>query len=110
VTGGKADTTIGDDVTIGHRVVIHGARVDDGCLIGIGAILLDLCVVGEGSVVGAGALVTSGTKVPPRSLVLGVPARVVRPLRDDEARMGREGAERYLELVRRYRAEGHEGR
>jgi gamma-carbonic anhydrase len=106
VTGGKADTTIGDEVTIGHRVVIHGARIDDGCLVGIGAILLDLCIIGEGSVVGAGALVTPGTKIPPRSLVLGVPARIVRPLRDDETRMGREGAERYLELVRRYRAEG----
>lgn len=106
VTGGKADTAIGDEVTIGHRVVIHGCRIDDGCLIGIGAILLDHCVIGEGSLVGAGALVTPGTKIPPRSLVLGAPARVVRPLRDDEARAGIEGAARYVELARRYRAEG----
>lgn len=105
VTGGEADTTVGDDVTIGHRVVLHGCRVGDGCLIGIGAILLDHVVIGDGSVVGAGALVTPGTKIPPRSLVLGSPARVVRPLRDEDARMGIDGALRYLELARRYRSD-----
>lgn len=103
VTGGAADTEIGDEVTIGHRAVLHGCRVGDGCLIGIGAILLDHCVIGEGSVVGAGALVTPNTRVPPRSLVLGTPARVVRPARDDEARMGIEGAARYVELAKRHR-------
>jgi gamma-carbonic anhydrase len=103
VTGGEADTTIGDEVTIGHRVVLHGCRVEDGCLIGIGAIVLDHCVVGEGSLVGAGALLTPGTRIPPRSLVLGAPARVVRPLRDEEARMGSEGAARYVALASAYR-------
>jgi carbonic anhydrase/acetyltransferase-like protein (isoleucine patch superfamily) len=104
VTGGVANTEIGDDVTIGHRVVIHGCRVEDGCLIGIGAVILDGAVVGEGSVVGAGAVVTPGTKIPPRSLALGCPARVVRPATDEERQMGVEGARRYVELARAYRA------
>jgi carbonic anhydrase/acetyltransferase-like protein (isoleucine patch superfamily) len=103
VTGGQANTTIGDDVTVGHRVVLHGCTVGDGCLVGIGAVLLDECVIGEGSVIGAGAVVTPGTRVPPRSLVLGIPAKVVRPATDEEARMGIEGAERYVELARFYR-------
>jgi gamma-carbonic anhydrase len=104
VTGGVANTEIGEEVTIGHRVVIHGCRIEDGCLIGIGAVVLDGAVIGEGSVIGAGAVVTPGKKIPPRSLVLGCPARVVRPANDEEARMGREGAARYVELARAYRA------
>lgn len=100
VTGGVANTEIGDDVTIGHRVVVHGCRIEDGCL--IGAVVLDGAVIGEGSVVGAGAVVTPGTKIAPRSLALGCPARVVRPASDEEARMGIEGAVRYVELARAY--------
>jgi carbonic anhydrase/acetyltransferase-like protein (isoleucine patch superfamily) len=106
VTGGLANTTIGDDVTIGHRAILHGCTVEDGCLIGMGAIVMDEAVIGAGSLVAAGALVTPGTRVPPRSLVLGSPAKVVRPLRADEARMGIDGAARYLELSRSYLAEG----
>jgi carbonic anhydrase/acetyltransferase-like protein (isoleucine patch superfamily) len=104
VTGGAANTEIGDQVTIGHRAVLHGCRVEDGCLIGIGAVVLDGAVVGEGSVIGAGAVVTPGTRIPPRSLVLGCPAKVVRPASDAEARMGVEGAEHYVELAESYRA------
>jgi carbonic anhydrase/acetyltransferase-like protein (isoleucine patch superfamily) len=106
VTGGLANTTIGDEVTVGHRAILHGCTVEDGCLIGMGAIVMDEAVIGEGSLVGAGALVTPGTKVPPRSLVLGSPARVIRPLKDEEARMGREGAARYCELAAAYLASG----
>jgi carbonic anhydrase/acetyltransferase-like protein (isoleucine patch superfamily) len=103
VTGGVADTEIGEDVTIGHHVVLHGCRVEDACLIGIGAIVLDGAVIGEGSLVGANALVTSGTVVPPRSLVLGSPAKVVRPVRDHEGRLGIDGAKAYVELARLHR-------
>jgi carbonic anhydrase/acetyltransferase-like protein (isoleucine patch superfamily) len=76
---------IGSGVGIGHRAIIHGCDIEDGCLIGMGAIVLSHAVVGEGSVVAAGALVTEGTQIPPDSLVVGVPGRVVRPV-DDELR------------------------
>jgi carbonic anhydrase/acetyltransferase-like protein (isoleucine patch superfamily) len=69
--------TIGRRVAIGHRAIIHGATVEDDCLIAMGAILLNRVRVGSGSVVGAGAVCTEGMDIPPNSLVLGVPARVV---------------------------------
>lgn len=109
VTGGEGaghphfDTELGDEVTVGHRCVVHGCRIEDGCLLGIGCVVLDGAVVGEGSVVGAGAVVTPGTKIPPRSMVLGIPAKVRRPLSDEEELMGRQGAARYAELSRAYR-------
>lgn len=84
VTHGTAPTTIGHRVTIGHSAVVHGCTVEDEVLVGIGSILLDHAVIGTQSIIGAGALVTGGLEVPPRSMVLGVPARVVRPLTDDE--------------------------
>jgi carbonic anhydrase/acetyltransferase-like protein (isoleucine patch superfamily) len=71
---------IGARVGIGHRAVIHGCTIEDECLIGMGSVLLNDAHIGSGSVVAAGALVTEGTRVPPGSLVLGVPARVVRPV------------------------------
>jgi carbonic anhydrase/acetyltransferase-like protein (isoleucine patch superfamily) len=70
--------TIGERVTIGHRAMVHGATIEDDCLIGIGAIVLNRVVVGRGSLVGAGALCTEGMVIPPNSLVLGAPAKVVR--------------------------------
>lgn len=70
--------TIGDDVTVGHNAVVHGCTVKDGALIGMGAVVLDDAVVGEYSIVGAGAVVTAGTVIPPYSLALGLPAKVVR--------------------------------
>jgi carbonic anhydrase/acetyltransferase-like protein (isoleucine patch superfamily) len=69
--------TIGDQVSIGHRAVLHGCTIEDGALVGIGAIVLNRAVVGLGSVVAAGALVPEGTTIPPRSLVVGVPGKVV---------------------------------
>lgn len=110
VTGGVANTTIGDEVTVGHRAILHGCVVQDACLIGMGAIVMDGAVIGEGSLVAAGAVVTPGTNVPPRSLVLGAPAKVIRPLSDDEARMGRDGAARYVELAGAYLDAGQDPR
>lgn len=89
-------TVIGNDVTVGHGVKLHGCVVGDGCLIGIGAIVLDGAQIGEGSLVAAGSLVAPGTVVPPRSLVVGSPARVKRPLRDDEVAGFAELAARYV--------------
>jgi carbonic anhydrase/acetyltransferase-like protein (isoleucine patch superfamily) len=77
-------TVIGDNVTIGHGAIVHGCTVENGALIGMGSRVLDGAVVGESAMVGAGALVPPGMHVPPRMLVVGVPARVKRPLTDNE--------------------------
>ncbi|NJL41135.1 MAG: gamma carbonic anhydrase family protein [Leptolyngbyaceae cyanobacterium RM2_2_4] len=76
-------TVLHDYVTVGHRAVIHGAEIEQGCLIGIGAIVLNGVRVGAGSIVGAGSVVTKD--VPPRSLVIGVPAKILRPVSEEEA-------------------------
>ena len=78
-------TLVGDRVTVGHRVILHGCTVEDDCLIGMGAILLNGVRVGKGSVVGAGAVLTEGKQYPPGSLIVGAPGRIVRPV-DDELR------------------------
>jgi carbonic anhydrase/acetyltransferase-like protein (isoleucine patch superfamily) len=93
---------IGEDVTIGHRCVLHGARVEDGCLIGMGAVLLSRSVIGAGSLVAAGSVVKEGFAVPPGSLVAGVPARIVRPLRDDERAAILDSAAGYVKKIRLY--------
>jgi carbonic anhydrase/acetyltransferase-like protein (isoleucine patch superfamily) len=95
--------TLGDRVSVGHRVILHGCTVEADCLIGMGAILLNGVRVGTGSVIGAGALLVEGMEVPPGSLVLGVPGRVVRGV--DEALRGRiEHAWRhYVAEARRHR-------
>ena len=94
---------IGDRVVVGHRAVVHGARVEDEVLIGMGAILLNGSVIGRRSLVGAGAVVPEGFQVPPGSLVLGVPGRVVRPLAEAEVERILNNARQYVEYARRYR-------
>jgi carbonic anhydrase/acetyltransferase-like protein (isoleucine patch superfamily) len=98
-----SDTHIGDDVTVGHSVVLHGCTIGHRCLIGMGSILLDNVTVGDECVIGAGSLLPQRMVVPPRSLVMGSPARVVRPANEAEIRMGLEGAERYLGYAKHYR-------
>jgi carbonic anhydrase/acetyltransferase-like protein (isoleucine patch superfamily) len=87
---------IGEGVTVGHGAVVHGARVDNNCIIGIRAVLLNGAVVGENSIVGACALLTEGKSYPPNSLILGIPARAVRELSEDEIAGNRASAERYV--------------
>lgn len=89
-------TIIGDDVTIGHRALVHGCTIEDCCLIGMGAILLNGVRVGSGSIVAAGTLLTEGTQVPPRSLVMGSPGRVKRALDDRELDEIQMYADRYV--------------
>lgn len=84
VTHGSAPTHIGSGVTVGHGAIVHGCTVEDDVLIGMGSIILDHAVIGHHSIVGAGALVTGRTRIPPRSMVLGSPARVVRELTSSE--------------------------
>jgi len=93
---------IGSDVTIGHNAVLHGCIVKDRCLIGMGSIILDDAEIGEDTIVGAGALVTEGTKVPPGSLILGAPARVVRKLSGEEVERILTAAKNYLEYTQNY--------
>jgi carbonic anhydrase/acetyltransferase-like protein (isoleucine patch superfamily) len=96
--------TVGARVAIGHRAIVHGATVEDDCLIGMGSILLNRVVVGRGSIIGAGALCPEGMRVPPNSLVLGVPGRVVRETTEAEReRIGHTVAS-YLALQERHRA------
>ncbi|MRJ03219.1 MAG: gamma carbonic anhydrase family protein [Epsilonproteobacteria bacterium] len=95
-------TVIGNDVTVGHRVMLHGCTIEDGSLIGMNATILDGAVIGRESIVGAGALVTGGKVFPPRSLILGSPARVVRELRDEEVEELYASARRYVEYMREY--------
>lgn len=103
VTNRTAPTLIGDRVTVGHAAVVHGCTVEDDVLVGIGAVILDHAVIGHDSLVGARALVTGGTRIPPRSLVLGSPARVVRPLTDEEVEQVHAFARNYVGYARIYR-------
>ena len=96
--------TIGARVAIGHRAVVHGATVEDDCLIAMGAILLNRVHVGRGSIVGAGAVCTEGLRIPPNSLVLGVPARVVRQTTDEERERIQRTVASYLALQEAHRA------
>ena len=88
-TTGESATVVGERCTVGHRAILHGCTLEDEVLVGMGAIVMDHARVGAQAVIGAGTVVTPGTVIPPRSLVLGVPGRVVRPVTDDElARIG----------------------
>ncbi len=91
---------IGKRVTVGHGAIVHGATVEDECIIGMGAILLNGCVIGEGSLVAAGALVTQGKVIPPGSLVMGSPAKVARALTGEERAGNLASAETYLRLAK----------
>jgi carbonic anhydrase/acetyltransferase-like protein (isoleucine patch superfamily) len=95
-------TIIGNDVTIGHRVMLHGCTIEDACLIGMSATILDGAVIGKESIVGAGALVTKGKIFPPRSLIMGSPAKAVRELGDDEVKELYASANRYVAFKSEY--------
>ena len=102
VTHDTHPLVIGSDVTIGHNVVLHGCTVKDRVLIGMGAIIMDGAVIGEDCVVGAGALVTENAVVPPRSLVLGSPAKVKRPVTGKELAWIKESAQNYIQYAQQY--------
>jgi len=96
---------IGDDTTVGHGAILHGKRVGSRCLIGMGAILLQESVVGDECIIGAGTLVPQGTEIPPRSVVLGVPGKVVRQVTDEEVKRNLASAKGYAS-----KASAHAGR
>jgi carbonic anhydrase/acetyltransferase-like protein (isoleucine patch superfamily) len=106
VTGGQWPTILGDEVTVGHGVILHGCTIGNRCLIGIGAVVLDRCRIGDDCMIGAGALLTPGTVVEPGQLMLGSPARVARRLRPEELEHLRRSAQEYVDNAARYRAQG----
>lgn len=96
--------TLGREVTVGHRAVVHGATVEDGCIVGIGAILLNGAHIGANSIVAAGALVGEGKRFPPNSMLMGIPAKLVRTLTDEEAARVARGAQHYVDYGAAYAA------
>jgi len=104
VTRDRFAAHIGDEVTVGHRAVVHGCVVGDGALIGIGAIVLDGARIGEGALIGAGAVVTPGSQIAPYHVALGTPARTVRELGDEERSAQRERTLSYVGTARQHAA------
>jgi carbonic anhydrase/acetyltransferase-like protein (isoleucine patch superfamily) len=106
VTSKKFSTHIGDDVTVGHHVVLHGCTVGNRVLVGMGAILMDGVEVGDDCIIGAGALLTPGTKISPGQLVVGSPAKAKRPITDEERAFLPQSAANYVALAQRHRGHG----
>ena len=106
VTNNRWPTILGEGVTVAHRVVLHGCTVGNHALIGIGAIVLDGAEVGDEVLVGAGAVVSPGTKLPPRTLALGTPAKPVRDLKPAELQHLHDSAANYVAYAARYRRAG----
>ena len=94
--------TVGDNVTVGHQVMLHGCTIGDNTLIGIQAVVLNNAKIGRNSIVGAGSVVTEGKEFPDNSLIMGSPAKVVRTLDDEAAARLRQGAENYVANARRF--------
>lgn len=105
VTHGTYPLTVGDDVTIGHHVVLHGCTIKNRVLIGMGAIVMDGAVIEEDCVIGAGALVTERTRIPPKSLVLGSPARIKRTVTEAELAWIQDSAKHYIHYAQQYMAD-----
>jgi carbonic anhydrase/acetyltransferase-like protein (isoleucine patch superfamily) len=95
--------TIGDNVTVGHQVMLHGCTIGDGSLIGIGSIVLNGAKIGKGCLVGAGALITEGKEIPDYSMVVGSPGKVIRTLAPEQAAALSAGALHYVENWKRYK-------
>lgn len=109
VTRGRFSCTIGDEVTVGHRGTVHGCVVEDAALVGIGAIVLDGARIGQGAVVGAGAVVPPGARIDPGMMAMGVPAKVVRAVSDEERARHREATLGYVETAREHASADRRG-
>ena len=105
VTSAVSPTNIGSGVTVGHGAIIHGCTIEDNCMIGMGAIIMDDAIIGAGSLVGAGALIPPNMKVPPKSLVVGMPGKVVREVHKEEYEMIIKRPEEYIDLASVYLSE-----
>lgn len=99
----NSDTIIGDNVTVGHSAIIHGAKIENNVLVGMGAIVLDNCVIGENSIIGAGSLVTKNKNFPKNSLIMGSPAKLIRELTDEEIYSIKQNANEYVENAKKHK-------
>ncbi len=108
VTHDTHPLVLGDDITVGHHVVLHGCTIHDRVLIGMGSVIMDGAIIEEDCVVGAGALVTERTHVPSNSLVLGSPARVKRSLSEEELAWIKESAQNYIHYASQYMTDRQE--
>ncbi len=104
VTSGRFSTTIGDDVTVGHHVVLHGCTIGNRVLVGMSAVVMDGVEIGDDCIIGAGALLTPGTRIPSGSLVVGFPGKVKRSLSDEERAFLLESAKHYVHTAAEHRA------
>jgi carbonic anhydrase/acetyltransferase-like protein (isoleucine patch superfamily) len=96
--------TLGDRITLGHGAIVHGATVEDDCLIGMRAVVMNGAVIGARSIVGVGAVVTEGTIIPPHALVLGTPGKVIRSIEPRDLERIRHAAEHYVAAAKEYLA------
>ena len=108
VTHDTYPLTLGDDITVAHRVTLHGCTIRDRVLIGMGSIIMDGAIVEEDCIIGAGSLVTERMQIPPKSLVIGSPAKVKRTLTDDEISWIKESATNYSRYAQYYLTDQHE--
>jgi carbonic anhydrase/acetyltransferase-like protein (isoleucine patch superfamily) len=99
----SSPTIIGDNVTVGHGVILHGCKLEDNCLIGMGATILDGAIIGQNTLIGAGSIVTGGKKIPEGVLCLGTPAKVIRKLTEEEVQEIKEAAKHYVMLSKDYK-------
>jgi carbonic anhydrase/acetyltransferase-like protein (isoleucine patch superfamily) len=103
-TENLSKTTVGDQVTVGHNAILHGCVIGNNTIVGMGSTILDNAVIGENCIIGANSLVTMNVQIPPNSMVLGSPARAVRPLKDEELKWIEYSWKRYVEQCHIYRA------
>ncbi len=103
VTKDKYPTIVGNDVTLGHGVILHGCTIKDMCLIGIGSVVLDDAVIGPECLVAAGSLITPGFKAEPGTLIMGRPAKTIRKLNDKELELIRNVKDKYISYIARYK-------
>ena len=99
------DGIIGNGVTVAHNAVVHACRVGDECLIGVGAIIFDGATIGKNSILGVGTVVPGGQKIPPRSVVVGIPGKVVRKVTVGDIKMLKESWQNYVQMSRKYSKE-----
>ncbi|EOS7976505.1 gamma carbonic anhydrase family protein [Enterococcus hirae] len=100
-----APVEIAENVTVGHQCMLHGCTIEKGALIGMGSTILNHAVIGENSLIGAGSLVTEGKVIPPNVLAFGRPAKVIRPLTEEEIEKNRQNIQHYVELGEQYNEE-----
>lgn len=102
-SNGLGGVEIGEDVTIGHNCIIHACKIEKFCLIGMGSVIMDYACIGEYSIVGANTLVTKGKVFPPKSLIMGNPAKIIRTLSDEEIKGNELSSKHYVEVAKSYK-------